>query len=239
MTAREARRLAPLLPHLARATEIRRPFALLKSRYHAILKMLDHLGIGVLVLLDDDHILLENAEVQRILDAGDGFRRRADGRLAIPSADAGELQPTLSQVLAELRAGTRQDGATVYLRRRREAEPYVIDVTAFRESGAELGSPVSGALLLVIDPERRSVISTRGLARVYGLTDAEAAVCELLGAGHSTREIADIRGVSIETVKAQSKAILRKTLCANRIELVRRALSIAPPLLDDRGRRED
>ncbi len=239
MTARESRRLAPLLPHLARAVEIRRPFTLLKTRYQAILSMLDHLGIGILVLLDDDHILLANAEAERILEAGDGLRRRSDGRLAMPVGRGNDLQPTLQRALSNVRSGLNQDGTTVYLRRGRDVDPYVLDVAAFRESGDELGEPVSGTLVCVIDPEHRSVISIRGLAQVYGLTDAEAAVCALMGDGRSTREIADLRGVAIDTVKAQGKAIFRKTHCGNRVELVRRALSIAPPLLDARGRRDD
>ena len=94
--------------------------------------------------------------------------------------------------------------------------------------------------MCLIDPEKHDVISPRGLEQVYGLTEAEAAVCALISAGHPNREIAEIRGVRLDTVKAQSKAIYRKTLCANRIELVQRALSIiAPPLLDKSGRRDN
>lgn len=70
------------------------------------------------------------------------------------------------------------------------------------------------------------------------LANSEAERIPDAGDGHSNREIADIRGVHLDTVKAQTRAIYRKTLCANRLELVQRALSIAPPLLDSTGRRE-
>ena len=238
MTRAEERQLAPLLPHLARAVEIRRPFALLRKRYQAVLTMLDHLGIGVVVLVADDHVLLSNSEAERVLDAGDALRRRPDGRLALPS-ERSEGGASLRRALADVRSGLRPDGATVYVARGSERPPYVVDVVEFREGGDELGTPVTGVMLCVVDPERRSVISTRGLAQVYGLTDAESAVCALMGEGHSTQEIADLRSVSIDTVKAQSKAIFRKTLCGNRVELVRRALSIAPPLLGPGGGRDD
>jgi DNA-binding CsgD family transcriptional regulator len=141
--------------------------------------------------------------------------------------------------LGDIRSGRVPEGTTVYVPREEGMDPYVIDVAAFREDGGELGAPVTGALLCLIDPEHREVISTGGLEQVYGLTEAEAAVCALMGDGHSNREISDIRGVHLETVKAQSKAIFRKTFCSNRVELVRRALSIAPPLLDGRGRRHN
>jgi len=239
MTKDEGRRLDSLLPHIARAMEIRRPFALLKSRFQAILSVLDRLGIAVLVLLDDDHILLANSEAERILDVGDRLRRRLDGKLGIPErGEVGRSEPTLRGALAEVRSGLAPEGTTLYLRRENGFDPYVIDIAVFHEAGIELGAPVTATLLCMIDPERRDVISTRGLERIYGLTPAEAAVCSLMGDGRSNREIADIRGVRLDTVKAQTKAIYRKTLCANRVELVQRALSIAPPLLDSTGRRE-
>ena len=239
MTKSEGRGLDTLLPHMARAMEIRRPFTLLKSRYQAILSVLDRLGIGVLVLLDDDHILLANCEAERILDAGDGLRRRLDGKLAIPEQMAADRpKSTLRGALAEVRNGRAPEGTTLYLERENGFDPYVIDIAVFQEDGIELGAPVTATLLCMIDPEHRDVISTRGLERIYELTPAEAAVCSLMGDGHSNREIADIRGVHLDTVKAQTKAIYRKTLCANRVELVQRALSIAPPLLDSTGRRE-
>jgi DNA-binding CsgD family transcriptional regulator len=234
MSAVEQQGLSPLLPHMARALEIRRPFTLLKSRYQAILTMLDRLGIGVVVLLDDDQILLANSEAERILDVGDGLRRRADGKLGV--AVGGEA---LFAALGGLRSGAKPEGSTVYLGRGPLRDPYVVDVAAFREGGDELGAPVTGALVCIVDPEHRAVISTRGLAAVYGLTAAEAAVCALMSEGRSTQEIADIRGVALDTVKSQGKAVLRKTLCSSRIELVHRALSIAPPILDARGRRDD
>ena len=239
MTKDEGGRLDSLLPHMARAMEIRRPFALLKSRYRAILSVLDRLGIGVLVLLDDDHILLANNEAERILDAGDGLRRGLDGKLAIPQRFSScPPMSTLRGALAEVRSGRAPEGTTLYIDRENGFDPYVIDIAVFHENGIELGSPITATLLCMIDPERRDVISTRGLEQIYGLTAAESAVCSLMGAGHSNREIADIRGVHLDTVKSQTKAIYRKTLCANRIELVQRALSIAPPLLDSTGRRQ-
>ena len=51
------------------------------------------------------------------------------------------------------------------------------------------------------------------------------------------REIADSRSVSLDTVKSQSRSIYGKTMTRNRRELVQRAQSIAPPLLDRAGRR--
>jgi DNA-binding CsgD family transcriptional regulator len=57
--------------------------------------------------------------------------------------------------------------------------------------------------------------------------------------GMTLQEIADGRGVSVDTVKSQVRAIYTKTRTRNRAELVRRALSVSPPLVDRNGKRVD
>ena len=233
VTPTEREDVSCLVPHLARALEIRRPFSLLRRRYQAVLGVLDRLGIGVLVLVANDHILLANAEAERILDRADALRRSSDGRLAaVGPANEGTPADALFHSLSDVHAGRSPEGRTVYLPRRGGDAPYVADVSLFRESGLELGAPTVGAFLCLVDPEHSRTLSTEPLARVYGLTSAEADVCALILGGLSTGEIAEERSVSLETVKSQSKAILRKTSCRNRIELVKRAIGIAPPLLD-------
>jgi DNA-binding CsgD family transcriptional regulator len=54
----------------------------------------------------------------------------------------------------------------------------------------------------------------------------------MIARGLTLREIADIRNVSLDTIKTQSRAIYGKTQTRNRRELVQRAHSITPPLLD-------
>ena len=62
-------------------------------------------------------------------------------------------------------------------------------------------------------------------------------VCSMIARGMTLREIADSRDVSLATIKSQSRAIYGKTLTRNRRELVQRAHSIRPPLLDGAGKR--
>lgn len=103
---------------------------------------------------------------------------------------------------------------------------------------AELrGAAFSGVLLLLIDPDHREMISVQGLAESYVSTATETLVCRMIAQGMTLREIADARRVGLDTVKSQSRAIYAKTHTRNRRGLVRRALSIVPPLLDRSGKR--
>lgn len=58
------------------------------------------------------------------------------------------------------------------------------------------------------------------------LTDREGQVLELLGAGRSNREIADLLHVSIKDIEYHVGNLLRKWGCRNRTEAVSRAFTL-------------
>ena len=64
------------------------------------------------------------------------------------------------------------------------------------------------------------------LKRAFDLTGAEAKVVQSLVECCSVKEIAEQRGRSVDTVRAQIKSILSKTETKSQIELVRLALSV-------------
>lgn len=63
------------------------------------------------------------------------------------------------------------------------------------------------------------------LKSVFDLTDAEAQVLHALSECHSIKEIADMRGRSVETVRVQLKSLQAKTETRSQAELVRLTLS--------------
>jgi DNA-binding NarL/FixJ family response regulator len=109
-------------------------------------------------------------------------------------------------------------------------EPYLVDVSPIRDTAYEIDRDFKGAFLTVIDPDQRLTLSLEGLKQLYQLTAAETAVAELLFRGHTNEEISDLRRVSLETVKAQVRALLAKTGSRNRTELVSRLLSVTLPI---------
>ncbi len=234
----ESHRLALLVPHIARAIEVQRPFQLLLRRFSGVLSALDRLGIGVLVLREQGEVVIANHEAERILDANDGLGRCAQSRIAAadPAADA-RLRAAVRRAGRAARLEESASCTTIELSRRSASEPYLVDVAPLRDHGSEMGAAFSGVLLTLIDPEHREMVSIHGLARSYSLTPIETLVCRMLAQGLTLRQIAESRGVSLDTVKSQSRAIYAKTHTRNRRELVRRALSIVPPLLDRDGKR--
>jgi DNA-binding NarL/FixJ family response regulator len=72
------------------------------------------------------------------------------------------------------------------------------------------------------------------LGHLYGLTSAEIAVMGAIVSGFSIQEIADLRHVSVNTIRQQLKELLAKTGSHRQTDLVRLALSV-PALADDGG----
>lgn len=73
----------------------------------------------------------------------------------------------------------------------------------------------------------------------FGLSNAEVEVMRHLAEGYHIKDIAARRSRSIETVRAQVKAVIRKTGAANQVELIKIALSTIEILQSASGATEE
>lgn len=229
------RNLQTLVPHLAKAVEINRTFSLLRQRYQAVLAALDHVAIGMCVVLSSGVVVVANREAQRIHDLDDGLSMSV----------AGTWRGLTGDISAEIAAGVRSVGLTaageggerealLFAMRKSGKRPFMLELAPLRDSLAELERGLSGVILMIVDPENQRDISTKRMAKLFTLTDAEASVCQHMIAGLSAPEIAEARGVSEGTVRSQFKSIYAKTGVHRRAELLRLAITVDPPI----GRQE-
>ena len=86
----------------------------------------------------------------------------------------------------------------------------------------EARSALDGAALIVIlvDPEDCLVPSHSVLQQVFGFTPSETRVAARMVCGESLLEIADATGVSVGTVRSQTKSLFAKTETNRQAELV-------------------
>ncbi|HYG55803.1 MAG TPA: helix-turn-helix transcriptional regulator [Burkholderiales bacterium] len=95
---------------------------------------------------------------------------------------------------------------------------------------APLGT--DGALVVLAPREREDAgEALDGIRRFYGLTVAEARVMRALSVGCKVDEIARTHGVQASTVRAQLRSLFEKTGVNRQTDLVRLALTGAPPVL--------
>jgi DNA-binding CsgD family transcriptional regulator/PAS domain-containing protein len=180
---------------------------------------LEAMADGIALLDADRGLVFANPALRRMAAQNDGIRLGADGvevqdpalRLALSRAVTAALAAAAGKVGLLETAGTlaipRPSGRAHYLLRALPVLPQP-GSAGFR-----------GAMLQVVDGARTLRINPALLARMFGLTPAEAALAGALAAGRSLAEHAARRGVSVETARSHMAAIRRKTGCRRQADL--------------------
>ncbi|MHA1549111.1 MAG: helix-turn-helix transcriptional regulator, partial [Alphaproteobacteria bacterium] len=231
MTDAEATVAGLFLPHIAKTVELTRPFMVLKSRFQAVMAVLDRFHVGVFILSTTGHTILHNREADRILDLKDGLSLDRS-RQPRPARETERRALRDAILKAAATAGAEGDRAETLLALPRLSghDPFLAEVVPIRGRGIELDSGFTGAMMLVIDPMHTDVVSTEGMRALYNLTGAESDTCRLIAEGLGTGDIADTQNLTRETVRTYVKRILEKTGTRNRVQLVRLALTVNLPI---------
>lgn len=214
------------LPHLANLINVSRPFMLLQARFNGVLEVLDRLRLGVFLLTFKGEVIEQNSAATNVLDQDDAisFDLKRSVRFNEP-----EVQSHFTHLLAqlsEIREGELQRSKRRFMVPRSLGKrDYLIELSPLLHDDMPLG-----VLMIAADPDAKALIDTSHFSELFGLTDAEQSVCQLLAEGHKSGDIADIRNTRVETVRSQVKSILSKTETHQQTELIRLALSINIPV---------
>lgn len=220
-----------LLPHLTKAVEIGRTFALLKSQYKAALSALDHVKTGMAIALPSGEIIVQNSEAARILDLKDGLTKSAQGHLHCDQPDqTAELFHALSLATQTAKGEHTAHEHLIAVKRPSGQSPFLLDVSPLRDSKGEIDTALQGALITIIDPDRVPYLRMDRFIALYSLTPAEAEVCRLIIQGLSVNDIAEHRSTTPTTAKNQVAAILQKIGVSRRLELIRLVIRVLPPV---------
>jgi DNA-binding CsgD family transcriptional regulator len=107
------------------------------------------------------------------------------------------------------------------------ARPLVIHGAPLARSATDLFEQAK-AVIWIVDPYANPLPWEPVLRQAFGCTKAEAAVAVALAQGRDIDEIAQMRGVSLGTIRAQIKGIFAKTNTRRQAELVSLLLRFAP-----------
>lgn len=224
-------KIQPLLPHLTKAVELGRVFQQLKNRYAAVLSALDHVRVGIAIALPTGELVVENEEARRIFDQRDGVWKKPDGHLTCHQPDQGAALAHAVLQAASTATGTADQAEQLLaIQRKSDADPYLVDVAPLRDPASEIDAGLDGALITIIDPDHLPQPKMNRFVALYGLTEAEADVCEMAIHGLSLNEIAERRDTSPTTAKNQVASILQKCGVRRRAELIRLVIRVLPPV---------
>ena len=175
-----------------------------------LLRVLDRMGCGGLVLATDGQVLAIN----------DGARRILRETFSLRDADLDELHGSgreyVKRLLSYGQTRIQLDSENWILIEREDEPPLIMNavpVPVLSEGGPH-------TVLILIDLATQPQPNRSALERIYGLTPAEARLAVRLGSGATLSEAAEALGISIATVRTQLRSIFDKTHTHRQAELV-------------------
>lgn len=221
---REVDLLSSVLPHFQRAVRINDLLGAVERARDASRTAGDAISIGCVELDANGRFLRANAAGERILAVGDWLTVR-DRRLRAPErAHDAELAAAIGRAIS----GSPRAAEVVALRSLSDEIAMVLHVSPIPREGERsfLMDDGSGAevVVLITSPQATAQWSTREVARILGLTAAEAELVLALARGDDLKEHALARGIALGTVRWRMKRILEKTGSRRQSDVVRLVL---------------
>jgi DNA-binding CsgD family transcriptional regulator len=222
--------LSRLYPHVRRALEIHRRTTS-TGVLERTLNPVERLNACAMLVDERGEVVYANSRAEQFLIAAE-FLTVRNGRLqATTIADSASLTSCLRR--ATDWRGNSRDGGTVNVRSWKSQRRVTTHVIPFISTDLAFLSAQHRVALVLIDDRSAQLSDATALRASWGLTDAEAKLALLLTRGASLSAIAEMRQVSIHTVRTQIKSIFMKTGTHSQAELVRIML------LDDSCRSHD
>ncbi|MDJ0853083.1 MAG: hypothetical protein QNK04_32330 [Myxococcota bacterium] len=218
--------LDSLVPHLARAYAIHVQHATTRHERSALTEVIDRLPVGVILLDAEGRVVLKNRSVDQILDLRDGFFLDQGRPRVADSRENRSLQKLISEVSRSAPDIAHAGGSGVLcVTRASGRRAFPIWVGKLLAPAPDNRTDEAQSILFIADPDRGQISTTLVLESLYALTPAEAELVRLLAEGCSLDQVAEERGVTMNTVRSQLKQVFCKTDTSRQGELVHLVLT--------------
>lgn len=208
-----------LAPHIIRAFRLHLHLSELKARADNLQHAIDRVGTGIILLGDQGRILHTNQKAAQLLAENDGLKIVHGHLKAERVSEKNELEHLISQAEATSKGTGLGPGDAIKISRRVRPPLHVL-ISPVRNIALDSATPVH-AVVFVSDPSQKVRPPAVILQALFGLTPAESRLALLLCDGHAPPQIADLIGVSTNTLKTQLTSIYRKTGTSRQSQLVR------------------
>jgi DNA-binding CsgD family transcriptional regulator len=227
--------LDSLVPHLARAYAIHAQLANARHERTALAEVIDRLPVGVILLDSEGRAVLTNRSVEKILQLNDGFRLERDRPRAWDARDNRSLKLAISEATRHEDNRGQAHGGFVCLSRPTGRRAYPVWVGSLLAAAPDHRTDEAKTILFIADPEGGLISTCEVLQELYQLTRAEAELVRMIAGGQSLDQVAEARGVTMNTVRSQLKQVFCKTDTKRQGELVHVVLTGIASIRTDAG----
>jgi DNA-binding CsgD family transcriptional regulator len=224
--------MQPLVSHFSRALTVQCRLAEADLQRAAALEAIDRLGVGTVFMNAQGQVVFANHEADAALTKSDGLHV-LDGELVAASAeDATRLRDAVREAALAGEQRQEQAGRAFSLSRPSGLPPWRVLVAPLRDTQLRVGPGQADAVVFITDPTAVRLPSAELIAQSFGLTPAEARVAALLARGSGIPAVAEVLGVSTNTVRTHAARVFEKTGTERQAELVAVLLSTLPVRTD-------
>lgn len=189
------------------------------------LELLDRNPAAMLLLDGHERVVYANRRARELCTAGDGIELVA-GKVSLTRSDDDQH---LRRMLSDVRADPCAGGA-LRIARPSGKRAYVAVVARAARSHRAVPAPQPATCIVISDPDGHAPLPSERLRAAFGLTDAEARLAALLGAGEDLRSAASEIGITYGTARARLAGIFEKTQTRRQGELIKILLTTVAAL---------
>jgi DNA-binding CsgD family transcriptional regulator len=218
ITGEQREVFAALAPHAR--TAVRAQLALEGHGAAVLTGAMDALSIPVFVCDRAGRVGSLTQAAETLVTTGHGLQLKAGRLQACWPEETRALDDAIeAAVISRIQPGPAVLRTVVVRGRDHNTAPLVLDVFPLPSQAYQL-TFAPRVLVVARSPRGSKARRTEILQTTYALTSAETHITEYLVEGQSAKFIADKRGVAVETVRTQIKAIMAKLGVSRQVELV-------------------
>ncbi|MEQ9639208.1 MAG: hypothetical protein RIM84_04220 [Alphaproteobacteria bacterium] len=216
-TPDEIARLSALLPHVGQAVDLFLRLRTADEGERRLLRALEHMPGGVVLLADDGRVCHANARAEAIARAGDGL-----------SIAAGRLRPEMTAARQALERYLRDgmgeglaSGGDLYVPRPSGRPPYALRLRRLASAAEDEDGALPALLVFIDEPGAGLPPSPARIAAALGLTQRQAELAAALYAGETLRQHAEARGIQLSTARYHLYQLMARLGLRRQGELIR------------------
>lgn len=210
-----------LLPHLRQSVEIFARLSRAASERTLYAGTLNQMAVGTIILDGHGKILDKDRIAEQLLKQADGVSS-VGGMLSLNDRVASvRLQETIRRIAESERKGERSLVEAIRVERPSGKRDFGLIVKPAPQPRYLDEQHIPGIVVFISDPDRHTAMAPAALAKLFGLTPAEAAFAVLLGDGLTLDEAAAEQSIARNTARAHLRSIFAKTGVSRQTQLVR------------------